>query len=89
MSYLPTPTRDVSNGSTNFDAHAEIDDRAMMYTGKVDHRFSDTVSLTGFYLYNKSDEPCANYWEPGPERRRTASPTPATTSSSAASTCWR
>ena len=36
-----------------------------MYTGKVDHRFSDTVSLTGFYLYNKSDEPCANYWEPG------------------------
>ena len=36
-----------------------------MYTGKVDHRFSDSVSLTGFYLYNKSDEPCANYWEPG------------------------
>ncbi len=37
----------------------------MMYTGKGDHRFSDKVSLTGFYLYNKSDEPCANYWEPG------------------------
>ena len=37
----------------------------MMYTGKVDHRFSDAVSLTGFYLYNKTDEPCANYWEPG------------------------
>ena len=37
----------------------------MMYTGKVDHRFSDTMSLTGFYLYNKTDEPCANYWEPG------------------------
>ena len=44
---------------------AEINDRAMMYTGKVDHRFSDKVSLTGFYLYNKTNEPCANYWEPG------------------------
>ena len=37
----------------------------MMYTGKVDHKFTDKVSLTGFYLYNKTDEPCANYWEPG------------------------
>ena len=23
------------------------------------------MSLTGFYLYNKTNEPCANYWEPG------------------------
>ena len=61
----PMPTRDVSNGSSNFESTAEIDDRAMMYTGKVDHKFTDTVSLSGFYLYNKSDEPCANYWEPG------------------------
>jgi hypothetical protein len=36
-----------------------------MYTGKVDHRFSDRVSLSGFYLYNKTNEPCANFWEPG------------------------
>ena len=36
-----------------------------MYTGKVDHRFSDSISLSGFYLYNKTDEPCADYWEPG------------------------
>jgi hypothetical protein len=62
----PTPKRDESIlGSNNFESTAEIEDRAMMYTGKVDHRFSDKVSLTGFYLYNKSDEPCANYWEPG------------------------
>ncbi len=61
----PTPTRDVSDGSSNFESTAEIEDRAMMYTGKVDHKFTDKVSLSGFYLYNKSDEPCANYWEPG------------------------
>lgn len=63
--YLPTPDRDVSDGNINFTRTAEIHDRAIMYTGKVDHRFTDSVSLSGFYLYNKSNEPCANYWEPG------------------------
>jgi hypothetical protein len=64
-SFLPLPTRDVSDGNANFESTAEINDRAMMYTGKVDHRFSDSVSLTGFYLYNKTDEPCANFAYPG------------------------
>jgi hypothetical protein len=61
----PSPTRDTSNGSNNFESTAEINDRAIMYTGKVDHKFTDKISLAGFYLYNKSNEPCANYWEPG------------------------
>jgi hypothetical protein len=65
LSYLPQPQQDISNGNANFVTTAEINDRAMMYTGKVDHRFSDSVSLSGFYLYNKTDEPCANYLEPG------------------------
>ncbi len=60
LSYLPNPTRDQSNGSNNFDSIAQINDRAVMYTGKVDHRFTDKVSLMGFYLYNKTNEPCAN-----------------------------
>jgi trimeric autotransporter adhesin len=66
LGYLPAPTRDVSRaGVNNFDGIAQIHDRAVMYTGKVDHRFSDKVSLNGFYLYNKSDEPCANQVFPG------------------------
>ncbi len=65
LSYLPAPTNDVSNGQSNFFSVAQIEDRAMMYTGKLDHRFSDSVSLSGFYLYNTTDEPCANYLEPG------------------------
>lgn len=65
LSFLPAPTNDVSNGQSNFFSVAQIEDRAMMYTGKLDHRFSDSVSLSGFYLYNKTDEPCANYLEPG------------------------
>jgi hypothetical protein len=74
LSYLPTPTRDVSNGSNNFDSIAEINDRAVMYTGKVDHRFSDKVSLAGFYLYNKTNEPCANSLVPWDEPNRFIDP---------------
>ena len=65
LSYLPPPTEDRSDGDDNFFSTAEIIDRAMMYTGKVDHRFTDSMSLSGFYLYNSTDEPCANYLEPG------------------------
>ena len=60
LSYLPDPQVDRSNGLPNFESQPVIEDRAMMYTGKVDHRINDKVSLTGFYLYNKTDEPCAN-----------------------------
>ncbi len=60
LSYLPDPQIDRSNGLTNFESQPIIEDKAMMYTGKVDHRFNDKVSLSGFYLYNKTDEPCAN-----------------------------
>ena len=63
--FFPNPDQNVSNTDINFRRTAEINDRALMYTGKVDHKFSDKVSLNGFYLYNKTDEPCANYWEPG------------------------
>ena len=65
LSYMPDPTTDVSNGSSNYFTTAEIHDRALMHTGKVDHRFNDSVSLSGFYLYNKTDEPCANVLYPG------------------------
>ena len=60
LSYIPNPTRDRSDGLNNFDSIAEIEDRAIMYTGKVDHRWSDALSSQVFYLYNKTNEPCAN-----------------------------
>ena len=74
LSYLPTPTREVSDGSSNFDSIAEINDRAVMYTGKVDQRFTDSVSLAGFYLYNKTNEPCANSLVPWDEPNRFIDP---------------
>ena len=60
LSYLPNPTSDRSNGLANFESQPIIEDRAIMYTAKVDHRINDKLSLNGFYLYNKTDEPCAN-----------------------------
>jgi len=64
--YLPLPDVNTDDGGTpNYTRTAQIIDKAMMYTGKVEHKFSDKVSLTGFYLYNKTDEPCSDYFEPG------------------------
>ena len=47
-SYLPSrDTRRQQRQRELRTASREIKDRAIMYTGKVDHRFSDTVSLSG------------------------------------------
>jgi hypothetical protein len=64
-SFFPAPQQDVSTGAINFRSTAEIIDQAEMYSGKVTHKFNDQLTLAGFYLYNNTDEPCANYWEPG------------------------
>jgi len=63
LKYLPLPDSNVSNGNTNYNRTSLIKSRwTQEYTGKVEHKFNDKVSLTGFYLYNRSDEPCANYF---------------------------
>ena len=36
--------------------------RVEQYTGKVEHKITNNISLSGFYLYNKTDEPCAHFW---------------------------
>ena len=55
--------REVDNGLSNYNRTSLINNKfEQQYTGKVEHKFSDTVSLTGFYLYNRTDEPCANYF---------------------------
>jgi hypothetical protein len=66
LSYVPLPQVNVDNGTTNFTSQAQIDDYFQQeYTGKIEHKFTDKVALTGFYLYNRTNEPCSNYFEPG------------------------
>jgi hypothetical protein len=62
LSYLPAPLVNVDNGAANFSSQAVINDKfQQLYSVKVEHKFTDKVSLTGFYLYNRTDEPCSNY----------------------------
>jgi trimeric autotransporter adhesin len=62
LSYVPLPQRDVDDGASNYSAQAVLNDKfQQLYSVKVEHKLTDKVSLTGFYLYNRTDEPCANY----------------------------
>jgi hypothetical protein len=63
LKYLPSPDTDVDNGTTNYARTSLIKSKwTQEYTAKIEHKFTDRVSLTGFYLYNRSNEPCANYF---------------------------
>jgi hypothetical protein len=62
LSYVPLPQRDVDDGASNYSAQAVLNDKfQQLYSVKVEQKMTDKVSLTGFYLYNRTDEPCANY----------------------------
>ena len=61
--YLPLADVDRANGSTNYTRTSLIKNQLQqLYSAKVSHKLTDTNTLTGFYLYNKTDEPDANYF---------------------------
>src|SRR5262245_19979276 len=63
LKYLPTPDTDVNNGNPNYNRTSLINNKfEQLYSVKVEHKITDKVSLSGFYLYNRTDEPCANYF---------------------------
>jgi hypothetical protein len=66
------PTQTVSgrplapneDGNPNASDTARLVDEADMWTLKVDHKFSDKWTLSGFYLYNNTDEPGSGIMPP-------------------------
>ena len=63
MGYLPLPDTNLDNGTANYNRTSLINNKfEQEYAVKVEHKFTDKVSLTGFYLYNRTDEPCQNYF---------------------------
>ena len=63
LKYLPLPDTNIDNGSANYNRTSLIKSSwTSEYTMKVEHKFSDKLTLTGFYLYNRTNEPCANYF---------------------------
>ncbi len=63
LGYVPQPDSNVSNGQPNHSRQTSITDVADQFTGKVDHKFTDKVSLSGSYIYNKTDEPHSVFWD--------------------------
>src|SRR5262245_11318844 len=70
------------DGDTNANGTAFVVDKAQMYTFKGEHKFTANSSLSGLYIYNKTDEPGSTIMKPeklfmadqqqwfGPLRRR-------------------
>jgi hypothetical protein len=63
VNLMPRADRQVSDQTANYNRTASIQDAADQFMFKGDHKFSDQVSLSGVYLYNKSDEPYSVYWD--------------------------
>src|SRR5436309_6768480 len=63
LKYLPSSDTNIDNGSANYNRTSLIKSTwTQEYTVKVEHKLTDKVSLSGCYMYNRSNEPCANYF---------------------------
>lgn len=76
------PINSNENNEPNAEATGPIIDTADMFTVKAEHKFTDRWSMSGLYIYNKTDEPGSTIMKPeqwyiasqafffGPLRRR-------------------
>jgi hypothetical protein len=63
IKYLPLPDTNLDNAANNYNRTSLISNNfETEIAAKVEHKFTDKVSLTGFYLYNRTNEPCQNYF---------------------------
>jgi hypothetical protein len=63
IKYLPLPDTNIDNASNNYNRTSLINNNFETEVAlKIEHKFTDKVSLTGFYLYNRTNEPCQNYF---------------------------
>lgn len=61
LSYFPKPDAEVDNGSTNFSMTDLLPNQAYQLTTKVNHQFSDAISVSGFVLRQVTHEANSNY----------------------------
>jgi hypothetical protein len=50
------------SGTSNYFASDVLADQAQQLTGKVDHHFNDSISLSGFYLWQLTHEPYNDFY---------------------------
>ena len=63
LEYMPLPDVERDNGSTNYTRTSRIKSNfSQLYSIKLEHKFTNNMSLSGFYLYNSTNEPEANFF---------------------------
>ena len=69
LSYLDRAQeqRSGADGRFNFTTPATLSNQADSVTGKVEHKFTDNLSLTGVYLYSHTNEPFQVYLQEHPQ----------------------
>jgi hypothetical protein len=66
LKYLPLPDINVDKGSANYTRTGIIPNQfEQEYTVKIEHKITDKSSISGFYLYNRTNEPNDDYFAPG------------------------
>jgi hypothetical protein len=74
LRYYPLPNREVSNGTANLDSVADQTGHLVTASLKIDHKFTDRVSLSGLYMTNTTSRTNENFWERGQGPTRFADP---------------
>jgi trimeric autotransporter adhesin len=59
---FPLPATDADNGIPNLPVQDVIKDKAQQVSLKLDHHFTDNISLSGVYLFQNSSEPDRNFF---------------------------
>jgi hypothetical protein len=66
LKYMPMPDRNADDGTTNYTRTGIIPNQfEQEYTVKIEHKITDKSSISGFYLYNRTNEPNDDYFAPG------------------------
>lgn len=63
---LPHENPNVDNGNFNYFGRDLLENKAQQGSLKLDHHFTDSISLSGVYLFQNSSEPNANYFPDAP-----------------------
>jgi hypothetical protein len=62
LNAIPLPAVDRDNSAANLPAQDVIKDKAQQASIKLDHHFTDNISLSGIYLFQNSSEPDRNFF---------------------------
>ncbi len=68
VKYLPMPNLNTTsdNGNTNYVAQNTPNNLGQQFSGKIDHHFTQSVALSGVYVYQYTEEPAVSFFPDAP-----------------------